>query len=55
MLLSQVIDHAGTDVALQICDDNDWCNNAKLQTPNPTKTRLGFCSWCWSSLNVEVK
>jgi hypothetical protein len=55
MLLSEVIDNSGTNVALQICDDNDWCISAKLLTPNPTKTRLGFCSWCWSSLDAKAK
>ena len=55
MLLSEVTNFTGTDVALQICDNDIYCNDLRLLKPNPTKTRLGFCSWCWSSLDAKAK
>lgn len=50
MIIGNIETGQGSDVALQTCGD-DWCNTAKSTTKNPTKTRLGFCSWCWGKID----
>ena len=45
-----IIGTIDNDVALQICDNDSFCNDKRKLNPNPTKTRLGYCSWCWSSI-----
>ena len=37
--------------ALQHCGT---CNKFESTWANPALTRLGFCSWCWSSIKVNA-
>jgi hypothetical protein len=37
--------------ALQHCGT---CNKFDSTWANPTPTRLGFCSWCWSAIKVNA-
>ena len=54
MLLSEVTNSGNADIALQICENNDWCISAQKLDQKPQPTRLGYCSYCWSEIKVNV-
>jgi hypothetical protein len=51
MIIGSIETGQGSDVALQICSVDSYCYERRSLTPNPTKTRLGFCSWCWGKVD----